>query len=127
MLAIAAALLMQIATLPPAQAEEQLVAWAVSDFEANLPGPAAGFRNVSIGALQHPEGVSRPIICGDVAVAQADGTGEWVPFATLETRGGYEQYLGGSAAGWCTGTAKGKPRPDVAAHLTQVLVDKRGK
>ncbi len=54
--------------------------------------------------MMTPDGAARYLLCGEVLPAQEGGKAEWVRFATIKTSG-YEQWIGGSAAGYCQGTA----------------------
>lgn len=120
--ALIAALLALSPISPRADAEERLISWAVGDFRAHLPGPARDFRTVHPGTIYHSDGVTRPILCGEVQVQGPDGSSTWMKFATLETSGGYEQWLGGSAATWCNETTERDLGRDLSDRLAREVV-----
>jgi hypothetical protein len=118
-----AMLLLQTPPLAPMHAEERLISWAVDDFRQHLPAQAKAFRAVHFASLIHPEGAARPLLCGEVQVeSSATGSSEWIAFATLETRGGYEQWLGGSAVVWCNENTERDLTRDFAERFAQALV-----
>lgn len=122
MISAALVILLQIQSLSPHQAEERLISGSVGDFKAHSPGPIKGFRSLHFASLKHPEGVERPLLCGEVQVEGAGASAEWMTFAALETRGGYEQWLGGTAATWCNDTTKRDLQRDLAPRFKQALV-----
>lgn len=79
----------------PAVTEELLNASA-SDFQAHQPPKPADIRNLRLGYVPNGEGRNY-LICGEFQTADDPG---WTPFATIKTSG-YEQWLGGTAAGFC--------------------------
>lgn len=114
--------LAQVQSPPQALAEEKLVVWAISDFKQHLPGPPRGFRAVHPASLKHPDGASRPVLCGEIHVELPGGTPTWMKFATLETSDGYEQWLGGSAATWCNDTTERDLSRDLSDRLAREVV-----
>ena len=120
--ALLAALLVLSPHASQADAEERLISWAASDFRAHLPGPARGFRTVHAGKLQHANAEVRPLLCGEVQVEIRAGSTEWMKFATLETSGGYEQWLGRSADTWCSETTKRDLTRDLSERLAREVL-----
>lgn len=119
---LTAFLLAQAGSPLPTDAEERLLSWAASDLAEHLPGRARRFREVRLASLQHPEGVARPLLCGEAEVVRDDGAAEWLSFAALETRGGYEQWLGGSAGTWCNARTPVDRRIDFSRRFEDQLV-----
>jgi hypothetical protein len=121
-LSLLIAALLQVLPLPPEQAEARLVSWSIADFQAHPPGRLRDFRAVHVGQIRHPEGVDRPVLCGEVQVDAAGGGRELIRFATLETRSGYEQWLGGSSDPWCKGNTTLDKSRDLSPRFESALV-----
>jgi len=80
--------------------------------------------NSFIDAAINPDGVERPLLCGEVRVERRDGSSEWMMFATLETDG-YEQWLGLSAGTWCNDSTKRDLSHDLSNRFVTDLVQQK--
>lgn len=87
-----------------ASALQFLLTAAATDFHTHRPSDPVRFRNVRIGHVMAPNGAEQYMLCGQVLSAEEDGKAEWTPFATIKTSG-YEQLIGGQAAGLCLRTS----------------------
>jgi len=77
-----------------------LLTAAATDFHTHRPPDPSGFRGVRLGHVLTPDGGTQYMLCGEFLPAQKEGTAQWTPFTTIKTSG-YEQWLGGQAAGFC--------------------------
>jgi hypothetical protein len=78
---------------------EFLLTSAATDFHTHRPPDPVRFREVRIGHFKAPAGEEHYMMCGQFLQAQQDGKAQWTPFTTIKTSG-YEQYIGGQAAGF---------------------------
>jgi len=77
-----------------------LLTAAATDFLTHRPPDPVRFRDVRIGHVITPSGEKQYMLCGQFLPAQEGGKAQWTPFATIKTSG-YEQWIGGQAAGFC--------------------------
>lgn len=77
-----------------------LLSAAATDFHLHRPQDPVRFRDVRLGRSINPKGEDQYMLCGQFLPAQEGGKAEWTPFATIKTSG-YEQWIGGRAAGFC--------------------------
>jgi hypothetical protein len=87
---------------PPDSVMQFLLASAASDFHSHGPPNPVRFRDVRLGHMKNPNGEVQYFLCGEFLPAPKESTGEWRPFATIQTSG-YEQWIGAQAAGFCNG------------------------
>ncbi|HTR04586.1 MAG TPA: hypothetical protein VMN82_15480 [Thermoanaerobaculia bacterium] len=106
------------ASTAPNPAVEYLLTSAAADFHAHPPQPA-GVRHVRSGYLTAANGAKQYRLCGEFQ-AGAAGKAEWAPFATIRTSG-YEQYVGGQAAGFCETAGMTWDDGDLSAALQSRL------
>ncbi len=92
-------------TDPPLQF---LLATASDEFRTHRPPSPVRFRDVRFGHMIDPAGAKHYLLCGEYLPAPDQDKAGWTPFATINTSG-YEQWLGGQAAGYCR-------RPTVVWH-----------
>ncbi len=93
--------------LPKASLEsviQFLLTVAATDFHAHRPPDPVRFRDVRIAHVMTPGGEEQYLLCGQFLPAQDGSKAQWTPFATIKTSG-YEQWIGGQAAGFCQGSS----------------------
>jgi hypothetical protein len=78
-----------------------LLAAAAADFHAHRPPDPVRFRDVRIAHVMTASQEKQYMLCGQFL---ARDQAEWTPFVTIKTAG-YEQYIGGQAAGFCQGSS----------------------
>jgi len=74
------------------------------------------FRDVRSGYLMNPDGTRQYRLCGEFLPEQEGGKAEWMPFVTIKTSG-YEQYLGGHAGSFCSGSSMTWDTGDLSSSL----------
>jgi hypothetical protein len=79
---------------------EFLLTAAATDFHTHRPPYPGRFRDVRLGYLVTSGGEERYMLCGEFLPVQDGGKAEWTAFVTIKTSG-YEQWIGGQAAGFC--------------------------
>jgi hypothetical protein len=77
-----------------------LLTAAATDFHTHRPPDPVRFRDVRIGHVMTPSGEEQYMLCGQFLPAPEAGKAQWTPFVTIKTSG-YEQWIGGQAAGFC--------------------------
>ena len=99
-----------------ASPEASLIEFAASDFRLHVVRDGAEFRNVHPGELRGGDGAARSLICGEF---RRPGQEAWAAFATIRTDP-YENWLGGSALGSCSGANTTlDPSRDLSAALAE--------
>jgi hypothetical protein len=94
---------------------DSLIGWAATDFRAQRGPKPVRFRAVHSGHVATAGDERQYRLCGEYSPA-SQGDAEWIPFATIRTSP-YEQWLGGSALGYCNDTALVRDADDLSARM----------
>jgi hypothetical protein len=79
---------------------QSLLTSAATDFHTHGPKGPIRFREVRLGHVMSTSTEKQYRLCGQCMPTQGGSKAQWTSFATIKTSG-YEQWIGGTAAGFC--------------------------
>ena len=104
----------RVAATEPAVVES-LMTWAATDFRAQQAPKPVRFQRVQSGSVPVAGAERQYRLCGEYSPS-SQGDADWIPFATIKTSR-YEQWLGGSALGYCNDTALVRDAENLSARM----------